>query len=406
MNKHLLRLLLSPDEAAGGAALRGDEELDTDEEFDAITGFTPPDPLPDAPTPDATDPAVGGGGEAPGVPPGPTPVAGAPTPDDEDGEGAGGDDDNDDGDGDGEPTTPAKPAAAAPDVKPANGATPQARDYSKFPAELRDFAAKLPNAFFARAEKELVPLIEKAKQFDAVAKERDELKVQLGTRPSFAHEHPEGYTLDPQYRQIADLAERCEFEEAHWKEQLIRIENGQAYQNLLGYDKKTGQPVFQTVNPPPAGTVDTRAKVEVSTMLNEANRQRANYVGLREQFRGSYAEQVQRAQAELLESERTIFKNLDADKLAPDEQKYMTYVRGAIPRVHQNHPLVKHLGLAFVAYVRLAKQYGALASKQAAAGKTAARVVQRGPRPATASTPAAVKPNEVWDLKQIANDED
>jgi hypothetical protein len=382
MNKLLLRLLLAPEANTDGGGAPPVAEGDTDAEFDAMTGFAPPEaPADPDPDPEPAAPVVS-------------------DEDDSDEDSAANQDDDDD-------SAPA-PAAPAPVVTPANGSTPAARDYSRFPVELRDFAAKLPNAYFARAEKELIPLVEKAKQFDAVVRERDELRAQVGKVPTYAHDHPEGYVLDPNFQQLNTAAERCAFEEQFWSQQLENIENGKPYVDLLGYNPKTGDPVYKQMPAPGNGTVDIRAKIDVQKNLTQASMQRVNLEGARNQYRGHYAAQAQAAATELEESNRKIFKNLDEAKFDPKEKQYTTFVRDALPPVYRSHPLVKPLGLAFVAYMRLAQQYSELAGKYNGRAKAAASRQQRGPRP-TGGAPAPVAnggAGETYDLDAMLKNPD
>lgn len=386
MNKHKL-LLLNPDGADGGAAVAppsNERILPTgpqsdpsipDDEFDAAIGFTPPETPADDSAPD----------------PAPDPAPEAPKADDA------------------TDPAPADPAPAV--VKGEDGkfkAAVDRRDYSKFPPELQAYVKKLPNQLFAQAEKELIPLFEKAKQADTLTAKIGELETQLNSKPNFAHDHPDGYVLDPEFQQVSTLADRAQFEATHWEAQLEKILRGEAWQQLKGYDKRTGQPVFEEVAAPIDGRPDTRAQISAQSLLARASTLSEQYAIQRDGFRQSYAQQVQAENRACEEARAKVFAKLDPSKFTPEHKKMMETVAVLYPKTQQRNPLLKDVQYALVAYKQLADQFSAYVKKHEAKATQVAREVRAGPRlPQMSNTVVSGKggKDDIVKFEDIMNDD-
>jgi hypothetical protein len=141
------------------------------------------------------------------------------------------------------------------------------RDYSKFKPEHAAYLKNLPNHLFKKASEEFLNTYK-------IELENKELKEKLqkqssGQLPDSYYEHPQAFELTRQYQELKGQLEYDNFEERHWLSQLARVKKGQPWLNLIGYDEKTGQPQYQTINPPqveegqnPQNDIDAEIKIQ------------------------------------------------------------------------------------------------------------------------------------------------
>ena len=254
---------------------------------------------------------------------------------------------------------------------------PPQRDYSAYPAELHPVLRQLNNKAFA----EYAPRLKAA--FEAQTKAA-ELETRVSQQPKFFYEHPEAYRLDPQFNQLNNTLREVQFEEQHWSRQLANIKQGKPWQNLKGYDTKTGQPVFESVNPPDDGTVDANAEIEVFKLLNETQHAKSAYGQQLQNYSLQYKTQTQRAQAELDEIKTKLFPSLKPETLAGVDKDNYELAASITPEALRNHPLAQLNQLAFVAYHRLQRAYANIAAEN--------KKLKSGVRPVPATpSPSAVQ---------------
>lgn len=121
------------------------------------------------------------------------------------------------------------------------------RDYSKYKPEHQEYLKKLPNHLFAKAAEEFT-------KYYTLEQENSKLKEQvknssIGKLPENYYEHEKAYQLSPDYSTLSKELEYDNFESSHWLAQLANIKRGQPWINLKGYDPKSGQPVFEKIDP-------------------------------------------------------------------------------------------------------------------------------------------------------------
>jgi hypothetical protein len=119
------------------------------------------------------------------------------------------------------------------------------RDYTVFEEEDAKFLKeKGPNHVYDYLKERMPKLY-------AVKKENAELKVALENAqkgivkiPDSYIEHPDAYVLTPEYRELSSNIRMAIGEEQHWLQQAQNIEEGKPWQNIMGYDPKTGRMVL------------------------------------------------------------------------------------------------------------------------------------------------------------------
>lgn len=244
------------------------------------------------------------------------------------------------------------PAPSKPTETPQPGQIPSGpRNYDQYPEEIRPVLRALNNKQFA----ELAP---KLKEIVTKAKEADELRERVSQQPQFFYEHPEAYQIMPEYRQLNQDIQYIGFEQQHLADQLVKIKRGEAWQELKGYDSRTGQPVFEERKANADGTVDYVSETRVSQELNKLAMIGAQKSQQLAQFQSGYQQSVQRAQSDLAEINKRLFPKLEEpDKLPAEDKKMYDMAIGMSPTHLRNHPLTPILGKSFVMYYRLLKLY-------------------------------------------------
>lgn len=217
----------------------------------------------------------------------------------------------------------------------------QGRDYSNLPDEVVSVLKKLPNQTY-NAVREQLP-----KWYEAFKKQ--------GEIPKYFTQHPEAYKLDTGYNQIQNELETDRFEVGTLKDALINIKQNKPFELLTGYDAE-GNPVFKTVNPDRNGH-----NPSIELELTEAYRRaQTNYEKSFQGFK-SYPERFQakiKEEREFINSSfKKIFKDIDPDKLTPEEKNYAPLLEKIIPDSVTAEDARKIAHYAMIGNLRMAKAF-------------------------------------------------
>ncbi len=233
-----------------------------------------------------------------------------------------------------------QPEATKIEAKP-EATTQQGRDYSNLPDEVVSVLKKLPNQTY-NAVREQLP-----KWYDAFKKQAE--------IPKYYTQHPEAYKLDTGYNQIQNELETDRFEVGTLKDALINIKQNKPFELLTGYDAE-GNPVFKTVNPDRNGH-----NPSIELELTEAYRRaQSNYEKSFQGYR-TYPERFKAKIAEEREfingSFKKIFKDIDPEKLSPEEKAYAPLLEKIIPESVTAEDARKIAHYAMVGNLRMAKAF-------------------------------------------------
>lgn len=277
----------------------------------------------------------------------------------------------------GEPAKKAEnvtPPPPQPDT-PAQQHPPQ-RDYSQFDEVGQKVLKRAQNEVFAYAEKLNKEL---ASQKEAATKLQTELAAaKQGKLPDSWSEHPEAFTLLPEFKQASEEYNMDVFEENHWATQMERIEQGLSWKNLKGYDSK-GQPVYETVQQrkDAEGNVilDVQAKVAVTRNLQAASQCRSDDLARLRQIQGSHKSLHEGYISEVKKFEADSFPGLV--EMKPELKADVDKLVKSFPAAIQRSPLVGFIakGSLLVGAMRgeiMRLQKELAASKGLAADKRAA----------------------------------
>ncbi len=234
-----------------------------------------------------------------------------------------------------------KPVEAKTETPTNQTTTQQGRDYSNLPDEVVSVLKKLPNQTY-NAVREQLP-----KWYDAFKKQ--------GEIPKYYTQHPEAYKLDTGYTQIQNELETDRFEVGALKDALISIKQNKPFDLLTGYDAE-GNPVFKTVNPDRNGH-----NPSIELELTEAYRRaQANYEKSFQGFK-SYPDRFKAKIAEEREfinsTYKKIFKDIDPDKLTPEEKNYAPLLEKIIPDSVTAEDARKIAHYAMIGNLRMAKAF-------------------------------------------------
>ena len=108
---------------------------------------------------------------------------------------------------------------------------PESRNYEEFDEAERPLLKQMSNAAFEKYSKNRKEMVEAKQQLEELRTKAPDSKL-----PENFHEHPEAYTLSPEYHEAAGNYGKAQTEYAHWKKQLINVRNGEPWQGIDGYN--------------------------------------------------------------------------------------------------------------------------------------------------------------------------
>lgn len=239
-------------------------------------------------------------------------------------------------------------AEPAKEAKPEATITQQGRDYSNLPDEVVSVLKKLPNQTY-NAVRDQLP-----KWYEAFKKQNE--------IPKYFTQHPEAYKLDSGYNQIQSELETDRFEVGALKDALLNIKQNKPFELLTGYDEK-GDPVFKTINPT-QGKFDPSIELELTEAYRRAQ---TNYDKSFSSFK-SYPDRFKAKIAEEREfinnSFKKIFKDIDPEKLTPEEKNYAPLLEKIIPDSVTAEDARKIAHYAMIGNLRMAKAFQAYIEQQ------------------------------------------
>ena len=230
----------------------------------------------------------------------------------------------------------------------AEATTQQGRDYNNLPDEVVSVLKKLPNQTY-NAVRDQLP-----KWYDAFKKQAE--------IPKHYTQHPEAYKLDKQYTQVQNDLETDRFEVGSLKNALIAIKQNKAFDLLTGYDAQ-GDPVFKTVEPSRNGH-DPAVEFELSEAYRRAQTNYdKSFTGFRT-FPDRYKAKIAEEREFINSTYKKIFKDIDPDKLTPEEQNYAPLLEKIIPDSVTAEDARKIAHYAMIGNLRMAKSFQSYIAQQ------------------------------------------
>lgn len=240
------------------------------------------------------------------------------------------------------------------------------RDYSIFTEAEKPLAKALNNQQFALLSatrqnevKVKTELAEAKTKLDAIAKDPNAI-------PQEWHNHPEAYTLHPQFQAGYQVYQQAQFEADFYRQQLIKIENNEEFQTIRGYDKRTGQPVLSELQKPTAND-----KVNMQSFMSEATNIANTYKGELGKFQNGFKARYETAYNDVqrIVDERWPWHKDEKD---PRQAKVKEFL-SVVPPEFVNHPATRVAALMWQTIFDVAKQNDDLRAKLAT-GKTVQQI--------------------------------
>jgi len=244
-------------------------------------------------------------------------------------------------------STKPKDTTTTPEPK-AEATTQQGRDYNNLPDEVVSVLKKLPNQTY-NAVRDQLP-----KWYEAFKKQAE--------IPKHYTQHPEAYKLDKQYTQVQNDLETDRFEVGSLKNALIAIKQNKAFDLLTGYDAQ-GDPVFKTVEPSRNGH-DPAVEFELSEAYRRAQTNyEKSFTGFKT-FPDRYKAKIAEEREFINSTYKKIFKDIDPDKLTPEEQNYAPLLEKIIPDSVTAEDARKIAHYAMIGNLRMAKSFQSYIAQQ------------------------------------------
>ena len=228
-------------------------------------------------------------------------------------------------------------------------ATQQGRDYSNLPDEVVSVLKKLPNQTY-NAVRDQLP-----KWYEAFKKQAE--------IPKHYTQHPEAYKLDTGYNQIQAELETDRFEVGSLKNALVALKQNKPFELLEGYDAE-GNPVFKTIQPGRGGQHDPALELELTEAYRRAQANYDKSFNGFKTFPDKYKAKLAEEREFINSSFKKIFKDIDPEKLTPEEQSYAPLLAKIIPDSVTAEDARKIAHYAMVGNLRMAKAFQAYIAQQ------------------------------------------
>ena len=142
-------------------------------------------------------------------------------------------------------------------LKKATENIPAGRDYSKYSEEDAKYLRQMSNEAFEHFSKRSQEAAELAKQLEDAKSNKSDV------------DHPDAYVLSDEYKENYANYAKSQREQQHWRDQLIKIRNGEPWQNIEGYDKSDSIVISKgTFKPTQQAEIDVEMALQEAVGLN------------------------------------------------------------------------------------------------------------------------------------------
>ena len=219
---------------------------------------------------------------------------------------------------------------------------PAGRDYSKYGEEDAKFLKQMSNEAFEHFSKRSEETIALARM----------LKETKSGKPTV--DHPDAYVLSDEYRDNYANFSKATTEQQHWRDQLIKIRNGDAWQNIEGYDKGDRLVLSKESFKP-----TQQAEIDVEMALQEAVGLNRKFTESLDEVSKTYKDKYNSAVTLLDREQRANFAWLTDEKVAQEKlvlpnvgttnvQSIKDSFTEALPKTFRSHPMAELASNLFV----------------------------------------------------------
>lgn len=277
------------------------------------------------------------------------------------------------------------------------------RDYAGFNANQVKILKRLDNNRFQAISTEWRALQSAANKAVELATQLEEQKKIAAGKgiPQTWYEHPEAYSLTPEFRQLSTQYAQYDAVEAHYTEQIAAIQDGKPWTAIVGVNPQTGELQYSPEQQP-----TPQAMANVNRALIQATTAKGQLQAKVDNLASNFANTHKQAASQIKNEIQGYL-----DKLHPEVKpvdKDVEMVTNMLPAMYKNHPLAwgfSQLVAMSFAQGRFLKK---LLSEKEQAAKVAADTKLAGPRQLPKADPAvspAATKGKVFNLKEILGDE-
>jgi len=238
---------------------------------------------------------------------------------------------------------------------------PEARNYDDFDESERSLLKQMSNAAFDKYSKNRKEMVEAKQQLEELRDKAPESKS-----PENLHEHPEAYTLSPEYREAANNYGKAQTEYGHWKQQLINVRNGEPWRGIDGYDANG-----QMVSSKQAYKATQSSEIDIESALQEAKNFMNQFGQQASHIQDNYSQIYSNAQNMLTEEQKKYFEweeNSEKLKTSVETPEGKSATIGdlkkgffdAMPGNFQKHPVTNLASNLYVTLQLYASELGKL----------------------------------------------
>lgn len=248
------------------------------------------------------------------------------------------------------------------------------RDYSGFNANQIKVLKRLDNGRFTAVSQEWRALQSAASKSIELAQQLEEQrKIAEGKGiPDSWYQHPEAYTLTPEFRQVSTQYSQYDQMERHYTDQIAAIQDGKPWVAVTGVDANGNLQFSQPQQATP------QAFALVNQALMQATTYKSQLQGKVEQLASNFQTTHKQAEAQLnTEVQKFI------DKVHPDIKPVEVDEKNALGSMHpmyQNHPVAKSFAKSVAMNFAQGRMIAKLLAEKEQSAKVAADTKLAGPR--------------------------
>lgn len=260
------------------------------------------------------------------------------------------------------------------------------RDFTGFDKDEIKLLKKLDNGRFLKVSQKWKELKEKAAEVETLKQQTTNLTKQLreGGIPETWSEHPEAYVLHPEYQKLSNDISRVDYEENFYRQQALRVKNGEEWQHITGY-QQNGQPILSQ-----AMKASNEADIWLNSIIGKAAHVKGGIEQQINNIQRNFQHQHQSATTEI-KTQIDQFVSKLIDPLKPKAEDEAT-IDKVLPASFKSNPMTYGYKKMFAVLLQQARYIQTLQGQQAAKAKInndnklAGANISRTPRdPAAAS---------------------
>lgn len=221
------------------------------------------------------------------------------------------------------------------------------RDYTKYDPSLKPILDNLRAGRFEEYAPRLQEMFEKARDYDKIKAEK----------PGYLLDHPEAFTLDPEYRQLESTKQAAGNLVNFYTKQLENIRSKKPWQSLDGFDEKTGAPIYTTHQP------SAEADVSVANFIQQNIALQQQQTKELEGYKGKFDLDKKALEEHTNSITKKLFPDWDDTKLSKEEKADYDIAKTLVHPRDKGTRLAGILEKAYVKHLAVVRWAAGIAKK-------------------------------------------